>query len=516
MRKIDIFDTTLRDGEQSAGINLNTAEKLEIARQLERLGVTVMEAGFPAASPGDQDAVRKIAGTVKNSIVTGLARCNQKDIDAAWEALRVAEQPHIHIFLATSPIHMAYKLKKTPDEVIEASVEAIKYAKKFFPLVQWSAEDGSRTEPDFLARIVTEVVKAGATTVNIPDTVGYATPHDYGSIFKFLKETVPNIDRVKLSAHCHDDLGMATANTLAAIENGADQVEGTINAIGERAGNVGLEEVAVALHIRKDHYNVETGINLKEIKRTSQLVSQLTGVAIQPNKAVTGKNAFAHESGIHQDGMLKNPNTYEIITPELIGDAHTELVLGKHSGRHAFKSRAEEMGFTLEPERLNEAFAEFKKLADRKKVITEADLLVILTDQQIQEADAPIYELAGVQLSSGTANIPTSTITVVRPDGETVTEAATGTGSVESIFNALERIVSEKVHILDYRVSSVGKGRDALGEAVVKVLIGEDEITGRDAAQDVLEATANAYLNAINRKLVKNAQQAPEETVPVT
>ncbi|SDD81259.1 2-isopropylmalate synthase [Bhargavaea beijingensis] len=516
MRKIDIFDTTLRDGEQSAGINLNTAEKLEIARQLERLGVTVMEAGFPAASPGDQDAVRKIAGTVKNSIVTGLARCNQKDIDAAWEALRVAEQPHIHIFLATSPIHMAYKLKKTPDEVIEASVEAIKYAKKFFPLVQWSAEDGSRTEPDFLARIVNEVVKAGATTVNIPDTVGYATPHDYGSIFKFLKETVPNIDRVKLSAHCHDDLGMATANTLAAIENGADQVEGTINAIGERAGNVGLEEVAVALHIRKDHYNVETGINLKEIKRTSQLVSQLTGVAIQPNKAVTGKNAFAHESGIHQDGMLKNPNTYEIITPELIGDAHTELVLGKHSGRHAFKSRAEEMGFTLEPERLNEAFAEFKKLADRKKVITEADLLVILTDQQIQEADAPIYELAGVQLSSGTANIPTSTITVVRPDGETVTEAATGTGSVESIFNALERIVSEKVHILDYRVSSVGKGRDALGEAVVKVLIGEDEITGRDAAQDVLEATANAYLNAINRKLVKNAQQAPEETVPVT
>ncbi|KZE37360.1 2-isopropylmalate synthase [Bhargavaea cecembensis] len=514
MRKIDIFDTTLRDGEQSAGINLNTAEKLEIARQLERLGVTVMEAGFPAASPGDQDAVRKIAGTVKNSIVTGLARCNQKDIDAAWEALRVAEQPHIHIFLATSPIHMAYKLKKTPEEVIEASVEAVKYAKKFFPLVQWSAEDGSRTEPDFLARIVTEVVKAGATTVNIPDTVGYATPHDYGAIFKFLKETVPNIDRVKLSAHCHDDLGMATANTLAAIENGADQVEGTINAIGERAGNVGLEEVAVALHIRKDHYNVETGINLKEIKRTSQLVSQLTGVAIQPNKAVTGKNAFAHESGIHQDGMLKNPNTYEIITPALIGDAQTELVLGKHSGRHAFKTRAEELGFALEAERLNEAFAEFKKLADRKKVITEADLMVILTDQQIQEADAPIYELQGVQLSSGTANIPTATITVVLPDGETVTEAATGTGSVESIFNALERIVSEKVHILDYRVSSVGKGRDALGEAVVKVQIGEDEITGRDAAQDVLEATANAYLNAINRKLVKNAQ--PSETVPLT
>ncbi|WP_040225868.1 2-isopropylmalate synthase [Bhargavaea cecembensis] len=516
MRKIDIFDTTLRDGEQSAGINLNTAEKLEIARQLERLGVSVIEAGFPAASPGDQDAVRRIAGTVKNSVVTGLARCHAKDIDAAWEALKGAEQPHIHIFLATSPIHMAHKLKKTPDQVVEAAVEAIKYAKRFFPLVQWSAEDASRTEPEFLARIAAEAVKAGATTINIPDTVGYSTPHDYGSIFKFLKETVPGIERVKLSAHCHDDLGMATANTLAAIENGADQVEGTINGIGERAGNVALEEIAVALHIRKDHYRAESGITLKEIKRTSQLVSQLTGVAVQPNKAVIGKNAFAHESGIHQDGMLKNPETYEIITPALIGDAHTELVLGKHSGRHAFRDRAVQMGFELGEEQLNEAFAEFKKLADRKKEITEADLLVILTDNQIQDTETPVYELGSFQLQfgNGSANIPTATVSATMPDGTEVTEAATGSGSVEAIFNTLERIVKEKVNILDYRVTSIGKGRDALGEAYVNLRVGGMEVAGRDASQDVLEATANAYFNAINRKLVKDAQEQPAAAVP--
>ena len=510
MRKIDIFDTTLRDGEQSAGINLNTAEKLEIARQLERLGAAVIEAGFPAASPGDQDAVRRIAGTVKNSIVTGLARCYKKDIDAAWEALKGAEQPHVHIFLATSPIHMAYKLKKTPDQVVEAAVEAIRYAKQFFPLVQWSAEDASRTEPEFLARIAAEAVKAGATTINIPDTVGYATPQDYGAIFKYLKETVPGIENVKLSAHCHDDLGMATANTLAAIENGADQVEGTINGIGERAGNVALEEIAVALHIRKDHYHAESGISLKEIKRTSELVSRLTGVAVQPNKAVIGKNAFAHESGIHQDGMLKNPDTYEIITPALIGDAHTELVLGKHSGRHAFRDRAVQMGFELGEEQLNEAFAEFKKLADRKKEITEADLLVILTHRQIQDAETPVYGLESFQIQYGTANIPTATVSAVMPDGTQVTEAATGSGSVEAIFNTLERIVKEKVNILDYRVTSIGKGRDALGEAYVNLRVAGTEIAGRDASQDVLEATANAYFNAINRKLVKDAQQQPD------
>lgn len=507
MRKIDIFDTTLRDGEQSAGINLNTAEKIEIARQLERFGATIIESGFPAASPGDFDAVQRIAGTVKNSIVTGLARSVESDISAAWEALKGSEQPHVHIFLATSPIHMEHKLMKKPEQVIETAVASVKYAKQFFPLVQWSAEDASRSEPEFLARIIREVIKAGATTINLPDTVGYATPQEYGALFRYITENVVGIENVKLSAHCHNDLGMATANTLAAIENGATQIEGTINGIGERAGNVALEEIAVALHIRKQVYGVETDIHLKEIKRTSQLVSQLTGSIIQPNKAVVGKNAFAHESGIHQDGMLKNPLTYEIITPELIGDAKTELVLGKHSGRHAFKDRALKMGFELSDEKLKKAFVEFKKLADRKKVIVEDDLLVLLTDQQINDSEIPVYKLENVQVHYGTANIPTATVSAYQPNGELVTEAATGAGSVEAIFNTLERIVAGEVHILDYRVTSIGKGRDALGEAVINMTYDGETVTGRDVAQDVLEATAKAYLNTVNRQLVKAGQK---------
>ncbi|HSP21020.1 MAG TPA: 2-isopropylmalate synthase [Planococcus sp. (in: firmicutes)] len=507
MRKIDIFDTTLRDGEQSAGINLNTAEKIEIARQLERFGATIIESGFPAASPGDFDAVQRIAGTVKNSIITGLARSVESDISTAWEALKGSEQPHVHIFLATSPIHMEYKLMKTPEQVMETAVASVKYAKKFFPLVQWSAEDASRSDPEFLVRIIRKVIEAGATTINLPDTVGYATPAEYGALFKYVSENVIGIEKVKLSAHCHNDLGMATANTLAAIENGATQVEGTINGIGERAGNVALEEIAVALHIRKQIYGIETGIQLKEIKRTSQLVSQLTGSLIQPNKAVVGKNAFAHESGIHQDGMLKNPLTYEIITPELIGDASTQLVLGKHSGRHAFKDRAIKMGFELSDEKLNQAFVEFKKLADSKKEIVEDDLFVLLTDQQINDKEVPVYELESVQVHYGTANIPTATASAYKPDGELIRDSATGAGSVEAIFNSLERLVAGEVHILDYRVTSIGKGRDALGEAVINMTYNGETVTGRDVAQDVLEATAKAYLNAVNRQLVKAGQK---------
>ncbi|MCG3088168.1 2-isopropylmalate synthase [Sporosarcina cyprini] len=510
MRKIDIFDTTLRDGEQSAGINLNTAEKLEIARQLERFGATVIEAGFPASSPGDFEAVKRIAETVKRSTVTGLARAMKKDIDTSWEALRGAEQPHLHVFLATSPIHMEYKLKKTPDQVVDIAVEAVKYAKRFFPLVQWSAEDAFRSDPAFLVRIINEVIQAGATTINIPDTVGYATPQEYGALFKFLKENVSGIDRVKLSAHCHNDLGMAVANSIAAIENGADQVEGTINGIGERAGNAALEEIAVALHIRKDFYGVETGINLQEIKRTSQLVSQLTGVVIQPNKAVVGKNAFAHESGIHQDGMLKNRETYEIITPELIGETTAPLALGKHSGRHAFKDRAVSMGFELTDEQLNEAFVEFKNLADKKKEITEDDLFVLFTGKQIEYSDVPTYELTNVQVQYGTSNVPTATVSATVPTGENVVVATTGAGSVEAIFNTLEQLVKGQVHILDYRVTSIGKGRDALGEAVVNLSFNGEVLTGRDVAQDVLEASAKAYLNAINRKLIKSAVKVKE------
>ncbi len=508
MRKIDIFDTTLRDGEQSAGINLNTAEKIEIAKQLERLGVTIIEAGFPAASPGDFEAVNLIAKTVKDSIITGLARAVKGDIDAVYNAVKDAQQPHIHTFLATSPIHMEYKLKKSPDQVIEQAVEAVKYAKSKVNLVEFSCEDGFRSDTDFLVRIISEVIKAGATTINVPDTVGYASPQEYGALFKFLRENVAGAEKVKFSAHCHDDLGMAVANSIAAMENGADQIECTINGIGERAGNAALEEIGVALHIRKDIYGVETGLNLKEIKRSSQLVSRLTGVVIQPNKAVVGRNAFAHESGIHQDGVLKNPETYEIISPALIGEGDVPLVLGKHSGRAAFRDRSEKMGFQLSDEKLNKAFAEFKKLADRKKEVTEEDLLALLTEQQVSVEDVPLFELKSVQVQYGTENIPTATASVQTPEGEVKTVVATGSGSVEAIFNTLEQLVEGPINLQDYRVTSVGKGRDALAEAVTNIQYQDYTYTGRDNAQDVLEASAKAYLNAINRHLIQESIRA--------
>lgn len=505
MRKIDIFDTTLRDGEQSAGINLNTAEKIEIAKQLERLGVTIIEAGFPAASPGDFEAVNLIAKTVKDSIITGLARAVKSDIDAVYNAVKDAQQPHIHTFIATSPIHMEYKLKKNPDEVIEQAVEAVKYAKSKVNLVEFSCEDGFRSDRDFLVRIIGEVIKAGATTINVPDTVGYASPQEYGALFKFLRENVAGAEKIKFSAHCHNDLGMAVANSIAAMENGADQIECTINGLGERAGNAALEEIGVALHIRKDIYQVETGLNLKEIKRSSQLVSRLTGSPIQPNKAVVGKNAFAHESGIHQDGVLKNPETYEIISPALIGEGDVPLVLGKHSGRAAFRDRAEKMGFNLSDEKLNRAFEEFKKLADRKKEVTEEDLQALLTEELVTVEDVALFELKSVQVQYGTENIPTATASVQTPEGELKTVVATGSGSVEAIFNTLDLLIDEPIHLLDYRVTSVSKGDDALAEAVTNVECKGYKYTGRDNAQDVLEASAKAYLNAINRHLIQES-----------
>lgn len=507
LRKIDVFDTTLRDGEQSAGVNLNTLEKIEIAKQLERLGVDIIEAGFPAASKGDLDAVKTIARTIKNSSVTGLARANMKDIDAAWEALQYSVEPRIHVFLATSPIHMQYKLNMTPSEVLDTAVKAVKYAKMRFTHVQWSAEDACRSDRDFLVKIITEVIRAGATVINLPDTVGYRSPYEYGKLFKFLKEHVPNIDKVKLSAHCHDDLGMATANSLAAIENGADQIEGTINGIGERAGNAALEEVAVALYTRKDFYNAETRLKLNELKRTSNLVSKLTGMIVPANKAVIGANAFAHESGIHQDGVLKEKSTYEIITPELIGVQSNQLVLGKHSGRHAFKNKAFELGFELTDEKLNEAFIAFKDLADKKKEITDEDLFAILTDKQTEAPDEPKYEFKSLQVQYGSENIPTATLVVATPNGEFIQEAATGSGSVEAIYNTIGRMIEESVQLLDYKLNSVGGGRDALAEAYVKVNYNGVHFSGRGTAQDVLEASARAYLNAVNRVITLEKMQ---------
>jgi len=510
MRKINIFDTTLRDGEQSAGVNLNAIEKLEIAKQLERLGVDIMEAGFPASSQGDFQAVKTIASTIKNSSVTGLARTNQKDIDIAWDALKFSQEPRIHIFLATSPIHMTYKLRKTPDEVLEAAVSAVKYAKQKFTHVQWSAEDATRSDKWFLVKILTEVIKAGATVINLPDTVGYTTPKEYGDLLTFLKENVPNISEVILSAHCHDDLGMATANSLSAIEHGVGQIEGTINGIGERAGNAALEEIAVALHIRQDFYKAKTTLKLDEVKHTSQLISKLTGMAVPANKAVVGANAFAHESGIHQDGVLKEKTTYEIITPELIGVSSNRLVLGKHSGRHAFKQKAIELGFDLSPEKLKEVFDAFKALTDKKKEVTDDDIFALLAEKQTEPEDAKKYELQNVQVQYGTSNIPTATVVVTNPEGHSIEDAATGSGSVEAIYNTLGRMVEGQVTLVDYKLQSIGSGKDALADAFVKVVYKGVESGGRGSAQDVLEASAKAYLNAINRVIVHGLQEKYE------
>lgn len=394
MRTLKIFDTTLRDGEQSAGVNLNGVEKLEIARQLERLGVDIIEAGFPASSRGDFLAVEQVAKQVRNVSVAGISRSNPKEIEASWEALKGGSEPRLHIFLATSPIHMQHKLRMTPEEVLEQGVAAVKLARKTFSHVEFCAEDATRSDRAFLVEIIEKVILAGATVINLPDTVGYTTPTEYSDLFKFIKNNVPSIDRVSLSAHCHNDLGLAVANTLAAIEAGAEQVEGTINGIGERAGNASLEEVVVALQIRKDRYpDVQTNLVLKEIMKTSHLVSQLTGMVVPANKAIVGSNAFAHESGIHQDGVLKEKTTYEIISPELVGIASNKLVLGKHSGRHAFQKRLVELGFDLTKEDLNDVFNAFKILTETKKEITDPDLFSLVAKNQqeklVQQVKTP-------------------------------------------------------------------------------------------------------------------------------
>jgi 2-isopropylmalate synthase len=496
---INIFDTTLRDGEQSPGVNLNQLEKLEIARQLERFGVDVMEAGFPASSQGDFEAVRSIARTIKNASVAGLARATKSDIDITWEALKDAADPRLHVFIATSPIHMTYKLKKTPEQVMMQAVEMVTYGKRKFSNVEWSAEDASRSDLDFLVKIIEKVIEAGATVINLPDTVGYTTPEEYGRMFKYVRENVPNIDKVTLSAHCHDDLGMAIANSLAAIENGVTQVEGTINGIGERAGNAALEELAVALTIRNDKYPYSTNLHLKEIKRTSDLVRKLTGMTIAPNKAVVGQNAFAHESGIHQDGVLKHASTYEIITPELVGIQTNQLVLGKHSGRHAFKDKIKQLGFSLTDEKLLDAFNDFKALTDRKKEVTDEDLFTILTDIQTDITDVKKYELLAFQIQSGSSNLPTATVALMTPEGIRVETARTGKGSVESLYNTLEALIKEEIHLTKFHLNSVGQGRDALAEVHVKMSVNNIAVSGRGSAQDVLEAAAKAFLNAVNR-----------------
>lgn len=494
--RVYIFDTTLRDGEQSPGVSLNINEKLEIAQQLTRLGVDVIEAGFPVASPGDFEAVKAIAQKIKGPTIAALARISEKDIDRAWEAIKYAEKPRIHTFIATSDIHLKYKLKMTREEVLEAITRGVSYAKRYVEDVEFSPEDGSRTDLEFMLKVVETAIKAGATVINIPDTVGYAMPNEFGRYIRAIKERVPNMDKAILSVHCHNDLGLAVANSLAAIENGAQQVECTINGIGERAGNTALEEVVMALLTRQDYYGKECRIVTEEIYRTSRLVSSLTGMPIQYNKAIVGKNAFAHESGIHQDGVLKERTTYEIMNPAKLGIIQNNIVLGKHSGRHAFRQRLEELGFKLSEEELVKAFIRFKNLADRKKEISDKDLEAIVEDEirTIPEK----YVLEYLHISSGNRIVPTATVGL-RVDEELLEEAACGDGPVDAVFKAIDKITQLQVSLREYSLDAVTGGKDAMGEVTVKVDYEGRTYVGRGLSTDIIEASAKAYVNAVNK-----------------
>ncbi len=507
-KKIEIFDTTLRDGEQTPGISLNVKEKLEIARQLEKLSVDVIEAGFPIASNGDFNAVKAIAENVKGPVITGLARANFKDIDRAAEALKAAERPRIHTFIASSPIHMKYKLKMTEEQVLEAAVAAVKRAKSFVEDVEFSAEDASRSDVEFLCRLFSAAIKAGATVINIPDTVGYTTPGEFGQLIKTIMERVPEIDKVKVSVHCHDDLGMAVANSLEAVIYGATQVECAVNGLGERAGNAALEEIVMALDTRKDFYQVEHGINTKQIYRTSKMVSTITGIFIQPNKAIVGANAFAHESGIHQHGVLTEKSTYEIMTPQSIGLTTNTLVLGKHSGRHAFAERLKEMGYELSQDELNKAFERFKDLADRKKEISDLDIEAIVEDQVMKLPQH--IELECFQVSTGNKAIATATVRV-NVNGKVIEEASTGDGPIDAIYKALERACNMNCKLVDYSIRSVTAGKDALGEVTVRVEKDGRTFLGRGLSIDIIEASAMAYTNAMNKTMWNNGYSKPRE-----
>jgi 2-isopropylmalate synthase len=501
MRKIYIFDTTLRDGEQSPGVNLNTKEKVEIALQLEKLGVDRIEAGFPAASPGDLAAVNAVARAVKNATVIGLSRSRVQDIDAVREALQGAQDPCIHLFLATSPIHRKHKLRMEKEQVLETAEQAIRYAKQYFDKIEFSPEDAGRTELDFLCEVTAMAIRAGATVVNIPDTVGYMTPSEFGNIFKTLKNEVPGIEKIQLSAHCHDDLGMATANALAAILNGADQIEGTINGIGERAGNTAIEEVAMALETRAEFFGAKTSLTLSEIAKTSRLVSKLTGMVVPGNKAIVGANAFAHESGIHQDGMLKEKTTYEIMSPETIGLKESKLVLGKHSGRHAFREKLIDMGYELDEESINAAFAKFKDLADRKKNVSDEDIRAMLEEKLVDTPE--LYTLDTIEVSYGNKSVPGAKVRIRTAEGEIREQHAQGNGSVDAIYNAIDLTTGETVELEDYSIKSVTHGKDALGEVHVVLKQNDVSAQGRGLSTDILEASARAYIDALNRLIDK-------------
>jgi 2-isopropylmalate synthase len=508
--RLIIFDTTLRDGEQSPGASMNLAEKLEVAHALKELGVDVIEAGFPIASPGDFESVQAIARQVEGPVICGLARCNSDDIDRAWGAVKDSARPRIHVFLATSAIHREFKLKMAKEEIINRAVEGVKRAKGYCADIEFSPEDAARTELDFLAEVVERAVEAGATTVNIPDTVGYAVPSQYAEAIAHLKRTVRGIEKVILSVHCHNDLGMAVANSLAAVEKGARQIECTINGLGERAGNCSLEEVVMALRTRQDYYMLSTGINTRKLYPTSRLVSHVTGIQVQRNKAIVGQNAFAHEAGIHQDGLLKERSTYEIMNPQDVGLPQTELVLGKHSGRHALRQRVQELGYHLDEPQLQKVFDGFKALADRKKTIYNADIEA-LAEAQIHKGPA-VWTLEAVTCNAGSATIPSAVVCLWHQEGRIEKVASIGDGPVDAVFKAIEEITGIRLDLRDYRVRSVTVGEDAQGEAHVEAIVNGRTIHGKAVSTDVIEASALAFLQVINRIAARKAAEKPRQT----
>jgi len=495
--RVLIFDTTLRDGEQAPGGSMNLQEKLHMAEALAELGVDIIEAGFPIASPGDFDAVRNVASKIRGPIIAGLARCERGDIDRAWEAIQVAERPRIHVFLATSAIHREHKLKMAKEEILRRTEEHVRYACSLCDDVEFSPEDASRTERDFLAEVARVAVAAGATTINIPDTVGYSVPNEFADLIRELHERVPELHEVVVSAHCHDDLGLAVANSLAAVGAGARQVECTINGIGERAGNASLEEIVMALRTRADTFGIDTGIDASRLYPTSRLLTNITGLQVQRNKAIVGENAFAHEAGIHQHGMMQHHSTYEIMRPTDVGVDASTLVLGKHSGRHAFRERLHELGFELDDAQLQRVFADFKQLADQKRTIYDADIAA-LVDGTVGASTGP-WQLDGFQTNAGTGVQHLAEVRLSHRDGRMVQEAACGDGPVDAVFKAIDRAVERRVRVDEYQVRSVTRGKDAQGEVVVEATHDERRYRGRAVSTDIIVASAEAYMDMVNR-----------------
>tara|TARA_Y100000994_G_C15699343_1_gene444491 strand:+ start:499 stop:2034 length:1536 start_codon:yes stop_codon:yes gene_type:complete len=497
--KVIIFDTTLRDGEQSAGIGLTTAEKLEIAKQLEKLGVDVIEAGFAASSPGDLEAVKAIASQVRKPIIASLARCYLDDVDKAWEGVKDAQNPRIHVFISSSDIQIMNQLRKNPEEVLDIAVASVERAKSYCEDVEFSPMDATRTDPEYLYQLLEAVIDAGATTVNIADTVGYTIPSEFAQRIEDIKLNVPNISKAVLSVHCHNDLGLSVANSLSAIRAGVRQVEGCINGLGERAGNASLEEIIMAIDTREDLFNVSTDIDTTQIYRTSRLVSDITGFPVQPNKAIVGANAFRHASGIHQDGVIKDKSTFELIDPQKVGWPSNSLVLGKLSGRAGLRSRLEELGFHLDQQELSEVFEDFKLLADRKREVTDQDLEALMSNSR-RVSDVPnLYQLQHVQVSTGDQGIPTATVKLIDRNGSEFTDAATGTGPVDAVYQAINRVIAVDNVLTEFRVDSVTEGIDAIGDVTIRIEKDGNIYVGRGSDTDIIVASAKAYMNALNR-----------------